>query len=29
MFDGDGYKDHVLTIKIPKGGFHAFTFTFG
>ncbi|MDQ7997960.1 MAG: thioredoxin family protein [Luteibacter sp.] len=29
LFDGDGYKDHVLTIKIPKGGFHAFTFTFG
>jgi thiol-disulfide isomerase/thioredoxin len=29
LFDGDGYKDHVLTIKIPKANFHAFTFTFG
>jgi len=29
LFDGDGYKDHVLTIKVPKANFHAFTFTFG
>jgi hypothetical protein len=29
LFDGDGYKDHVLTIKIPKANFHMITFTFG
>ncbi|MGA7440319.1 MAG: thioredoxin family protein [Luteibacter sp.] len=29
LFEGDGYKDHVLTIKVPKANFHAFTFTFG
>lgn len=29
LFEGDGYKDHVLTITIPKANFHAFTFTFG
>lgn len=29
LFDGDGYKDHVLTIKVGRAGFHAFTFTFG
>ncbi|WP_250627759.1 thioredoxin family protein [Pinirhizobacter soli] len=29
LADGADYKDHVVTIKIPKGSFHAFTFTFG
>jgi thiol-disulfide isomerase/thioredoxin len=29
LFDGDGYKDHILAIKIPKANFHMFTFTFG
>jgi thiol-disulfide isomerase/thioredoxin len=29
LFDSKDYRDHVLTIRIPKAGFHAFTFTFG
>jgi thiol-disulfide isomerase/thioredoxin len=29
LFDSTDYRDHVLTIRIPKAGFHAFTFTFG
>jgi thiol-disulfide isomerase/thioredoxin len=29
LFDSDNYNDHVVTIKIPKKGFKAFTFTFG
>ncbi len=29
LFDSDDYRDHVVTISIPKSGFKAFTFTFG
>ena len=29
LFDSDDYRDHVVTIVIPKSGFKAFTFTFG
>jgi thiol-disulfide isomerase/thioredoxin len=29
LFDSNDYREHVLTIRIPKAGFHAFTFTFG
>jgi thiol-disulfide isomerase/thioredoxin len=29
LYSADDYKDHVLTIRIPKANFHAFTFTFG
>jgi thiol-disulfide isomerase/thioredoxin len=29
LVDSADYKDHVLTIRVPKAGFHAFTFTFG
>jgi len=29
LVNGSDYKDHVVTIKIPKNSFHAFTFTFG
>ena len=29
LVNGSDYKDHVVTIKVPKGSFHAFTFTFG
>lgn len=29
LYSAEDYKDHVLTIRIPKGNFHAFTFTFG
>ena len=29
LFDSDDYRDHVVTIGIPKSGFKAFTFTFG
>jgi thiol-disulfide isomerase/thioredoxin len=29
LFDSDAYRDHMVTIDIPKAGFSAFTFTFG
>lgn len=29
LFDSHDYHDHVVTIKIPKAGLRAFTFTFG
>ncbi len=29
LFDSSDYRDHVVTIDIPAGGFKAFTFTFG
>ena len=29
LFDSNDYRDHVVTIEIPKSGFKAFTFTFG
>jgi len=29
LYTATDYKDHVLTIRIPKANFHAFTFTFG
>ncbi|MBB3228341.1 thiol-disulfide isomerase/thioredoxin [Luteibacter sp. Sphag1AF] len=29
LYDSNDYKEHVLTIRIPKANFHAFTFTFG
>ncbi|HEY4294006.1 thioredoxin family protein [Luteibacter sp.] len=29
LYSGQDYKDHVLTIRVPKANFHAFTFTFG
>lgn len=29
LYSADDYKDHVLTIRVPKANFHAFTFTFG
>jgi thiol-disulfide isomerase/thioredoxin len=29
LFDSDDYRDHIVTIAIPKAGLRAFTFTFG
>ena len=29
LIEGSDYSEHTLKIKIPKGGFKAFTFTFG
>lgn len=29
LYDSEDYKDHVIEIDIPDGGFDAFTFTFG
>ncbi|GAB3039896.1 hypothetical protein GCM10027285_25610 [Oleiagrimonas citrea] len=29
LFDSNDYRDHVVTIDVPKSGFRAFTFTFG
>lgn len=29
LFDSDDYHEHLLEVKIPKAGLHAYTFTFG
>jgi hypothetical protein len=29
LFDSEDYGEHLLQLKIPKAGFHAYTFTFG
>ncbi len=29
LFDSNDYRDHVVSIMVPKSGFRAFTFTFG
>ena len=29
LFDSENYKEHIIDIEIPEGGFEAFTFTFG
>ncbi|MEP6907184.1 MAG: redoxin family protein [Pseudoxanthomonas sp.] len=29
LFDSTDYHDHVLVLRIPKSGLHAYTFTFG
>ena len=29
LFDSDDYRDHIVTIDIPRSGFRTFTFTFG
>jgi thiol-disulfide isomerase/thioredoxin len=29
LFNSNDYRDHMLTVAVPKAGFQAFTFTFG
>jgi thiol-disulfide isomerase/thioredoxin len=29
LFDSNDYREHMVTIKVPKAGFAAYTFTFG
>jgi Thioredoxin like C-terminal domain len=29
LFDSTEYRQHIMTVAVPKTGFEAFTFTFG